>query len=660
MDSPLFVQRKNLSYKILNTEVKVMKLIEIKCPSCGGKLTVENSQSQLYTCEFCGNQFFIDKETHQTVTNNYTIYTTDKKNNQGNLVWRTAGGIMVSGLLLLTILFTKAAGSNSYGPSYQPNRPAANTDFTNLPNKTNTDTDSSISQWTTKIFGKPVSEITKEERSGIKYLKVSTSIQWCTISYSFDDPYTATSPVIKTIKIPRDDWKDDDIFQFGGVTKLDMGHSLNWGMNLKKLPELRGIMVSGLDFAQLSAMVSDPGLIKEIRTKDVPSIDGVDAFENLEVLELNDVEQCDLKLLVGLKNLKSLSIEKVNQTDFSPISVMESLETLYLDAEDLRDISFLSGLPSLSSLTLKNSSVLTIAPLAGKSSLTTLVLESNGTLTDFQPVGSLTGLVDLKIDKYTAQPDPDLSALNQLEKLDISGFMSLSSLKNMTGLKELSIHGCNVDDANVLSALSNVETLTLYSVWTSKSQPDNLDFIKGMTNLTCAHFTGPSDTGSLILIPKKLDVYGDISSVLNHQNLEELHLDYGQFEINFDRIKDNPSLRVLSLKNLSLKKNFYVQSSGFANSIWYDDVTLSEHMDFLYHFPNLEELDLSSNSLTDVSFASKLANLKVLNLEDNYITDLSPLIQVESLEYLNVKDNPVKTTDGITDGIMDTDERTKE
>ena len=48
-------------------------------------------------------------------------------------------------------------------------------------------------------------------------------------------------------------------------------------------------------------------------------------------------------------------------------------------------------------------------------------------------------------------------------------------------------------------------------------------------------------------------------------------------------------------------------------------------MDILSRFPNLEELYLDSNELTDLNFAAGLKNLKRLGLKDNYITDLSLL-----------------------------------
>ena len=86
-------------------------------------------------------------------------------------------------------------------------------------------------------------------------------------------------------------------------------------------------------------------------------------------------------------------------------------------------------------------------------------------------------------------------------------------------------------------------------------------------------------------------------------------------------------------------------------SVWYDDVKLGEHMDILSRFPNLEELYLDSNELTDLNFAAGLKNLKRLGLKDNYITDLSPLKQAEFLEYLDIRDNPVGEVGDVGNGV---------
>ena len=254
----------------------------------------------------------------------------------------------------------------------------------------------------------------------------------------------------------------------------------------------------------------------------------------------------------------------------------------------------------------------------------------------------LTGLTELYIDKMTSQPDPDLSGLGSLESLEISGFMSVSGLSGLTGIRELSIHDCNVDGVKALSTLSGVERLTFYSVWNSDYKIKNMDFLEGMPNLKVADFYGNLDGSGWSGYQYLLEVYGDVSAVFNHPGLEELYVHNGMFEIDFNRIQENPTLRVLGMNNMDLHENFYVEGyDGFYN-IWYDDVKLNEHMDFLENFPNLEELYLAGNELTDLEFTVSLPKLSRLYVSDNYITDLSPLTRAENLIYLDIRENPAK------------------
>ena len=79
--------------------------------------------------------------------------------------------------------------------------------------------------------------------------------------------------------------------------------------------------------------------------------------------------------------------------------------------------------------------------------------------------------------------------------------------------------------------------------------------------------------------------------------------------------------------------------------IWYDDVALDGHTDFLVNFPGLEQLYLDENQLTNIQFVTSLKNLTHLGINNNYVTDLSPLNQVEGLKYLDVRQNPVGSVD---------------
>ena len=165
-----------------------------------------------------------------------------------------------------------------------------------------------------------------------------------------------------------------------------------------------------------------------------------------------------------------------------------------------------------------------------------------------------------------------------------------------------------------------------------------------MTNLRFLDFCGISQGNGWGGYQRNTEILGDISNVLNHPGLEELYLNNCMFQLDFEKLQENPSLQKLELREVKLKENFHVQSSGGITDLWYDDVTLDEHTDFLANYPNLRELYLDGNQLTNIQFAASLKNLTHLGINNNYVTELSPLNQAESLKYLDIRQNPISTT----------------
>ena len=139
--------------------------------------------------------------------------------------------------------------------------------------------------------------------------------------------------------------------------------------------------------------------------------------------------------------------------------------------------------------------------------------------------------------------------------------------------------------------------------------------------------------------------------MLNHPGLEELYLNECMFGLEFDRLADNPTLKVLEMKEVSIKKNIRVESYSGITDVWYDDVSMDENIRFLTHFPGLQELYLDGNQLTDIQFAAELKSLERFSINNNYVTDLGPLKQAENLKYLDVRQNPINNSIDAGDSV---------
>lgn len=635
-----------------------LDITKCSCPACGGRLVLADPYTGLVVCGYCGNRYLVNGEqlynvTYTDISQGRPVMVQEKGDERDKRGWYV--GFFLAAVLMFILLtvflfvpvirtFQMKLSAPVSGPAVEKAEAAQETEEAFSQSRL-------MEAMLEEMFG--TGAVTAEKLDQVTYLSMEPSGDSTYIQYSFGDP-AEDSPEIYSAVLPEREWDGRDLGAFTGLVRLEMSYDLFCEGDLSGLTNLREIVTSGAELSSLAELVADPGQIRELDLRKVKSVDGISMFTGLERLTIENMPAEDVKQLVSLESLKQLSLvdnissdsifveEAVRVVDYTAISRMTALESLYIRSDILKEISFLSGLPRLTSLELEDTVIISLEPLKSIQGLQCLHLSGNDRLKDYSPVSELSGLQDLQIYKQTSDPDPDISTLKELKKLEISGFMSVSSLSGLTNLQELSIHDCNVEGAQALSTLTGVERLTFYSVWESYGRLRNLDFLDGMTGLKYMDFCDDSEDEEWMSVIPQLQVYGDISSVFNHPGLEELYLNHGMYEINFDRIVENPTLRVLRLEHQELHENFYVESYGGMSSIWYDDVELNDHLDFLGKFPNLEELYLTGNGLTDLEFVSSLESLTRLDVSDNAITDLAPLMQANALIWLDIRDNPAK------------------
>lgn len=646
-----------------------MKITNLKCPSCGGKLEPMENNPKIVVCEYCNSQYVLEED--QVI--NYHIHqypgvqpqtsaSGSGNHSSGATVAAVAGGIAVLGAVLVLAGGMAKSGSEKVteaaraGSGYTKDMDSISEDGEKEAAEGSLTMSPLCESMVEGIFGKSTDRVTEEEMKSLSYLGLTFGQDSCDVEYGFQDPYEDESFETAAVTLALQQWDGDNFGFFTGLKKLDISHARDCG-SLKGLEQLKGLVCSDMDISQIAEMVFSPGQMRELSVDGVGSLDGIGDFENLEILTLEDVENPDFKQLVPLKNLKSLRITERDSvsfltsdntgstlTDYGALSVLTNLTRLEVESSAVREFSFLKPLVNLTHLSITDTEAISLEPVGEMTWLTSLELRDNNSIQDYGPVGRLTGLNCLVLDKSTSQEDPDLSSLTGLETLDMSGFISISFLRNMGNLKQLSVHGCNVDEISALSGLNGLESLACYSVWTYGVPLEHVNFIDSMEHLKVLDFSGISDSGVWGGYQRNTEILGDISNVFNHQGLEELYLNNCMFEINFDRLTENPSLKVLEMREVKLKENFYVKSSGGMTDIWYDDVILDGHTDFLTRYPGLERVYLDGNQLTDVQFAASLKNLTHLGMRNNYVTDLSPLNQAENLKFLDIRENPVNST----------------
>ncbi|MCI8661092.1 MAG: leucine-rich repeat domain-containing protein [Lachnospiraceae bacterium] len=639
-----------------------MKLVDLKCPNCGGKLIPVDGNSKIVICEYCNSQYVLEDDR----VINYHVHqhmAPEGSHNTGDSSANRSGLLAAAGILLgLVILFGVgiATASRDKADRYHISRPSYSegADYSGTMEEDVGDSHSPFyNSLLENIYNKPSDSLGEADLERLQYISIITERDVFYVDYSFEDPYENQAPDIFHLELKPEDWNTDDLAEFPKLVKVELSYSWADGKVLEKLESLKGLACHGATPGELAQWL-EPGQLIELRLDGPKDLEGLSAFENLEILVLEDVEAPDIRQLAAMKNLRSLKIVEDEPdtdpfsdapysrtlTDYSAVSVLSGLEYLELESSAIRDVSFLKSLGSLAHLSLFDTEAISLEPLGELSQLSSLSIKDNASAQDYNFISKLTGLQSLTIDKDTSQPDPDLSGLEQLEELDASGIMSVSSLRNLKNLRTLSLHGCNIDDIQALSSLSGLESLTCYSVWTYATPLRNASFIDGMTSLKYLDFCGSKVKGSWGGYGNKMEIYGDISNVFNHEGLEELYLNECMFGLDFDKLKDNPSLKVLQMKEASIKKNIRVQAYSGMIDVWYDDVSMDENIRFLTHYPSLEELYLDGNQLTDIQFATELKSLERFSINNNYVTDLGPLNQAENLKYLDVRQNPINNS----------------
>ena len=103
-----------------------MKIIDLKCPACGGHMKPQKDHPKTMICEYCGSQYQMDPEPEKTV--NVQIHSNPSA---GNTDKQIGPRIVLSGIAFLvgSMVWGLISGGSSKNSSSKPDLPAYSYDY---------------------------------------------------------------------------------------------------------------------------------------------------------------------------------------------------------------------------------------------------------------------------------------------------------------------------------------------------------------------------------------------------------------------------------------------------------------------------------------------------------------------------------------------------
>lgn len=649
-----------------------MKLTELRCSACHGTMKVDPDNPNYAVCEYCGTKYLIESDRagdegmpgggtagmgsagtkHIPEHVWYQPAETAKRKKTG---WEVLGWKWTIALILT---ITVVAGA-LYGPAvyrrYQmdhdpkaafkqgdgavPGGSGAADGLAGDGTAAAASLDGILGDFAETVFGQPAEEITEKQLSGIRWLEFESAMEVRKIGYSMENPLENQEAELTWVSFPRDAHPNLDLSglsRFTGLKKLKVNGSL-------RKEEIQGLSLESLSgyfdsLEEVADLVEDGASIREIKmTGDVLSLRGAERLPNLESLSLDCDQIEEPKTLVNMKSLKSLSVDLYDEgMDFSILGMMPWLEKVTVSSKKLKDFSFVSEMGGLKELNLSYGTFLNLEPLKSCAGLEALAVERCDEVKDMSALAGLTNMKKLKIDLPYGCQEPDLSALSAMEELYLEGFEKTGFLRQMQGLQTLTLDSCRVDTPSDFEGLVNLTTLNCTSFGASER---DYGFITRLPAIERVNLRGTR-------------TYEDISGIFNLPTLKALDIGGMECEIDFDKIQENSTLESLVMDHIKLYKNVTVSGGNGIYSVNWDDVSLTENLDFLKKFKKLSSLSIRENELTDLGFAASLAELRTIDFTDNYVTDLSPLSELKMLREVNCTENPVSNFDMLSESVQ--------
>ena len=317
----------------------------------------------------------------------------------------------------------------------------------------------------------------------------------------------------------------------------------------------------------------------------------------------------DVQTLQGLQafpNLERLFLDRGFIADAGPLAALKKLTRLSMFLNQVEDIGPLSGLKQLTSLTLQNNAITDLAPVAGLTRLVQLSVTNNPIAENHMALSNLTNLEALFAANAGFSDVTPLAGLNQLIILflSVNSIADISPLAGLTKLESLLLDGNQIADTSTLAELDQLRTLILDS-----NQVSDISSLTGLTQLRTLRMF--------------LNQVSDISPLSGLTQLE--HLELGR-----NQITDlGPVSGLHQLIELRAFNNQIVDISPVAG------LTL------------LRQIDFALNQIINIPLAG-LTELQQILLSGNQIADIAPLVAnpgVGEGDVIDLNVNPLDSRD---------------
>ncbi len=306
----------------------------------------------------------------------------------------------------------------------------------------------------------------------------------------------------------------------------------------------------------------------------------------------------------GVFSKLSLTNMQLDSMEFA--DVFYKISELDLSNNNMQSYNDLASFTQLKTLRLSTNSIYSTAKIPALSSLERLYINGNY-INDFSGITRQKNLQYLNLAQNTSDIDlKQLATLKQLRELDLSGTNTkdYTPLKDFVSLRSLNLNAQKNNDFSKIPVMANLEEIDL-----SSNNFGSAD--AGLMNLL-------SEFASL----KKINLSGNgISSLYMLTNYYMLDRDV------FGYFRDPESVKPLFVKLEDLNVG--------SNSV--------TDLEALEHYTDLKRLNISSNSVSDISILNSLTKLEYLNISGTMVSSLDSLKNLSNLKELDISGTNITT-----------------